>query len=596
MNETNLPAAPPLVYEPEPLALGDPDLFRAHFEHLPGPAYLWARCGADFTLIAHNRAAAELPLSRIADLIGVRARELFADEPDVLADIEEAARSATAQSRETELHYKTGLTRRVALSYIPLTADLIAVHTLDVTERYEAERALRESEHRYRTIVDTAHEGIIVTDADSVMTFVNRRTAELLGYEPEEMIGKSALDLVAEDMVEEARRSKRMRRDGLKEQFDLKLRHRAGSSVWVSVASAPRHDAEGRYTGAVSMISDISQRRRQEAALRDSEARVRALLDAMPDMVLRIDRSGRHLDVYVSEAAFPQLPYRPDEIVGRTTAELFGEEFAEQHQRRLLAALESGRTEVWEYEFDFNGSNRHMEARFTKIGNDEVVVACRDNTDRVDLEREIVAIGERERNRIGHDLHDGLAQLLTGVKLLLSSLTEKLERAGLPHGPEAREATELVQLAIRQTSELARGLSSVPKGAKLHDGLMQLAEQSRSVFSVACRYVGSRALPELSEDACAHLYRIAQEAVTNAMRHGRARNIAIDCAVADQRIVLTVTDDGAGLPSTPAAAGGMGLSIMQFRANALGGVLTITPGAESGVVVRCACPLAAHRI
>jgi len=596
MKQSSLRAAALPAYAAEYAALSDARLFRAHFERLPGPAYLWSRHGAEFVLIAHNRAAVEVPLSRITELLGITARELFAHQPFLLDDLEEAARSGIAQARETEFHYTTGLVRMVALTYIPLARDLVVIHTLDVTERYEAEKALRESERRYRTIVDTAHEGIWVSDAEGVTTFVNRHAAELLGYEPEQMIGKPVFEFVPEDMIEEAEQIRSRRNAGAKDQFDFKLKHRDGSTIWVSVAGAPIFDVEGRYAGAISMISDITERRSQEVALRDSEARVRVLLDAIPDMVMRVDRAGRHLDVYASEVAHPTLPYLPDQIIGRTCAELFDEEFAAEHQRRVLAALESGRTEVWEYEFDFSGSTRHMEARFTRISTDEVVVTCRDNTERIDLEREVIAIGERERNRIGHDLHDGLAQLLTGVKLLLASLSEKLERGGLPYGADAREATELVQLAIRQTSELARGLSPIPKGAKLHDGLMQLAEQSRSFFAVDCRYAGSKRLPVLSEEACAHLYRIAQEAVTNAVRHGRARKITIDCNVHDTRIVLTVADDGMGLPEQPAARGGMGLSIMLFRANSLGGTLAIEPGEESGTVVRCVCPLAPHRV
>lgn len=599
MSKTTLRATPRPDDAVESSAPAEAGLFRAHFEHLPAPAYLWARRGGEFVLAAHNRAAAEVPLSRIADLLGVSARELFAEEPLVLADIEATARSGKARSREGEVRYRTGLVRRLELTCIALAPDLVAVHTLDVTERHEAERALRESEQRYRMIVDTAHEGILVTDADSVATLVNGRMAELLGYAPEELVGRSAFELVAEDMVEDARRYSAMLRAGRKAQFDLKLRHRDGSQVWFSVASAPTFDAEGRYRGAVSMLSDITQRRLREAAIRDSEARVRALLDAIPDMVMRIHRSGRYLDVYIAEAICDLLPIPPDDMVGRTAAELFGAEFGAEHERRVLATLESGRTELWEYEFEFKGSVRHVEARFTRIAPEEVVLVCRDNTERVALERELIAVGERERNRIGHDLHDGLAQLLTGIKLLLSSLTDELERAGLPQAAEAREAAELVQLASRQTSELAQGLSPMPQGAKLDDGLVRLAERSRTMFSVACRYVGDRALPDLGEEACGHLYRIAQEAVTNAIRHGRAREIAIDCAVVGRRIVLTVTDDGVGLSTScePAVTRGMGLSIMQFRARALGGVLTVAPDpAGGGTVVRCDCPLNLLRV
>ena len=578
----------------EPAAALEAGLFHAHFERLPGPAYIWERSGDDFRLIAYNRAAAGLPLSRIRELMGITARELFANQTQVLADLYECARTGTTVARETDLLYTTGLSRKVAMTCIALTPDIVVIHTLDITERFEADRALRASEQRYRTIVDNAHEGVWVTDSDSVTTFVNRRAAELLGYAPSEMIGRHAFQFMPPAALEEARALRGRLLAGSKEQLDIELVHRDARPIWVSAASAPLFDPEGTYVGAISMLSDITQRRNDEMALRASEAKVRLLLEAFPDMVTHVDREGRHVDVYVSEAVAESLPHPVADMIGRTCAELFGEEFGKEHQRHVLAALDSGTTQLWEYEFEFRESVRHMEARFTRISENEVLVACRDNTERVNLEREVIAIGERERNRIGRDLHDGLAQLLTGIKLLLRSLSDKLDEEGSAYAAEARRASELVQHAIGHTSELARGLSPIPKGAELSDGLIQLAEHSKRFFGVNCRYVGGRKLPALSEEASAHLYRIAQEAVTNAVRHGKAGTIDLSCTVTSRRLKLTVADDGVGMPNSHTMQSGMGLSIMRYRASSLGGALTIDSG-RGGTVVTCTCPVSLHR-
>lgn len=569
--------------------------FGAHFERLPGPAYIWERHEDDFRLTAHNRAAAELPGTRITELLGAAARDLFAGQPQVLADLYECARTGNTVTRETEFVYTSGAKRIVAMTSIRLTPDIVVIHTLDITEKVEADRALRDSERRYRTIVDTALEGIWVCDATDVITFANRRAGELVGFTPEEMIGRPAFHFLPEDMIEDARTLSGRRHAGIAEQFDFKLRHRNGTDVWVSVSSSPMLDLEGRFIGCVSMLSDITQRRNDEMALRASEAKIRLLLDSVPDMVTHVDRSGRHLAVYVSDADVGGLPYPAADIIGRTSGELFGEEFGREHQRHVMAALESGKTELWEYEFEFRGSIRHMEARFARISDDEVVMTCRDNTERVNLEREVIAIGERERNRIGHDLHDGLAQLLTGTKLLLRSLTDKLAEEGSAYREDARRATELVQHAIGHTSELARGLSPIPKGAQLSDGLIRLAEQSKKFFGVECRYAGSTKLPALSEEAAAHLYRIAQEAVTNAVRHGKAGSIELRCDVGDERITLAILDDGIGLPERGTASDGMGLRIMRYRARSLGGTLSVERTSHGGTRVVCACPLSLHR-
>jgi PAS domain S-box-containing protein len=444
---------------PESSAALQTGLFRAHFDLLPGPAYIWERGDADFRLIAHNRAAGEVPTSRVKELLGREAGDLFADQPQIVTDLHECARSGQTISRELDFVYTSGITRKMAMTLVALTSDIVVVHTQDITERFEANIALRDSEQRYRTIVDNAHEGIWVTDSGSITTFVNERLAEILGYAPDEMLGRHIFEFMPKDFLAEAEALRQRRHACIKEQFDLKLLHRNGSTIWVSVAGAPMFDPDGKFAGAVSMLSDVTQRRNDEMALRASEAKIKLLLATLPDMVTHLDRHGRHGDVYVSDGARASLPYPIEDMIGRTCTELFGEEFGKEHQRHVLAALDSGTTQLWEYEFDFRGSVRHMEAHFTRIAEDEVVVTCRDNTDRVNLEREVIAIGERERNRIGRDLHDGLAQLLTGVKLLLRTLANKLDEQGSEYGEDARRAMELVQHAIGHTSELARGLS-----------------------------------------------------------------------------------------------------------------------------------------
>jgi signal transduction histidine kinase len=242
---------------------------------------------------------------------------------------------------------------------------------------------------------------------------------------------------------------------------------------------------------------------------------------------------------------------------------------------------------------DPHGSMRHIEARFVKSGEDEVVVTVRDFTQRVELEREVIASTERERTRIGHDLHDGLAQLLIGVKLLLTALVDKLGAVRSPHQPDAARAAELVSRAIEQTADLAQGLSPIPKRGWLCDALRQLARQSQQLLGVRCEVLHADAPLDLDEGAATHLYRIAQEAITNAVKHGSASRIEITCDRIADGLVLTIKDDGSGLAAASTEHRGMGLNIMYYRARSIGGELTITDCPDGGTVVRCTLPLAA---
>ena len=574
-------------------AIPDDQLFRIHFENLPGPAYIWQRVGDDFVLIAHNRAASELHFSKVANFLGKCARELQAGRNhDLQADLELCASRGVVVAREVDHPYlETGTLRRLAVSLVPLSSDIVVLHTTDITEGQRTEQALRDSEKKYRMIVDTAHEGIWAEDLNGITTYVNQRAAEMLGHQPDEMLGCSALDFMDAAVQAEARQIRARCHAGAKEQFDFRLRHKNGSEIWVSVAASPITDESGEVTGTIHMMSDITARKRTERALKESEAKIRALLHANPDMIVRVTRDGRYLDVHVSDDRVEKhLPRPSHEFVGRNVRDLFDPEFARQHERHRHRALATGKTQSWEYVRRTGGEDRYVEARFVKGGLNEVVITLRDITQRVELEREVVASSERERTRIGHDLHDGLAQLLIGVKLMLKALTEKLVTEGSRHSGDIERATELVSRAITQTGDLAQGLSPIRKGGSFSDALQQLANQSELLLGVRCHVACNKTPAALSEGSATHLYRIAQEAITNAVKHGNATRIELRCERLKQRFLLSVADNGTGVGDSAADSAGMGMHIMQYRARSIGGELTVTTRPERGTIVKCYYP------
>jgi two-component system, LuxR family, sensor kinase FixL len=577
--------------------LADQDLFRVHFENLPRPAYIWRREGHDFVLVAYNRAASAVPYSDVASLLGKTASDLRAETAhDLFGDLEHCARKRVILKREAEFRYiGTGTRRNLEITIVPLSDDIAVLHTEDITERRRTEQVLRDSENKYRTIVDTAHEGIIASNLESVITYANRRAAEMLGYSTEEMLGRSSLEFCHPDRLKEAIALRDGFRRGESSQGDFCLRHRSGAEVWVSAAVSQLRDSTGKLTGLIYMNVDITERRRAEQALRDSERRMRALLDANPDLIVRLTRDGTYLDVHTTDPRVNYLlPLTMDDFIGRNVAELFEPEFAREHARYRQLALATGQMQRWEYvRKDPWGSPRHIEARFVKSGDDEVVATVRDFTERVELEREVIASGERERTRIGQDLHDGLAQLLIGVRLLLSALREKLTLSSSPHADDAERAVELVSRAIAHTSELAHGLSPIPKRGRLSDALRQLGQESEKLLGarciVDCKCVGTA--PVLSETTATHLYRIAQEAITNAVKHGKAMQIDIRCKIEQGLLELTVADDGIGIPADATEHDGLGLHIMSYRARAIGGDLSVVAQAGGGTLVRCQAPL-----
>ena len=204
------------------------------------------------------------------------------------------------------------------------------------------------------------------------------------------------------------------------------------------------------------------------------------------------------------------------------------------------------------------------------------------------LESEICAISHREQERIGHDLHDGLGQELTGVSLLLKSLERAIERDAPQLKSQLRSARDLIDQCLATTRALAQGLSPVHLD---RDGfarsLEQLAATSTSFYGIPVKFSCHRGGVSPERGAATDLYRIAQEAINNAAKHSEAREVALRLVTDVDRIVMTVEDDGQGIPEGAALKGGMGLKIMRYRATIIGASLEVGSRDGGGTVVRC---------
>ncbi len=205
------------------------------------------------------------------------------------------------------------------------------------------------------------------------------------------------------------------------------------------------------------------------------------------------------------------------------------------------------------------------------------------------LEAEIREISQREHERLGHDLHDGLGQELTGVSLLLKSLEDAIERDAPQLRTRVHSVRDMVEQSIATTRALAQGLSPVHLDRDGFAGaLEQLAASSETLYGVPVKYTSHRtaALPQELAGA-ADLFRIAQEAVRNAARHSGASEIRLKFTVDDDQLVITVEDNGHGMLQNTSANGGMGLKIMRYRASIVGASLEIGAREGGGMVVRC---------
>ena len=212
--------------------------------------------------------------------------------------------------------------------------------------------------------------------------------------------------------------------------------------------------------------------------------------------------------------------------------------------------------------------------------------------ERTRLQKELLETSERVQRRIGYDLHDGLGQHLTGTALAGQVLGQKLAGQSLPEAAEADRLVALIQQAIELTRTLARSLHPIEiQTGRLVDNFQELAAGASDRFKVSCQFECHQAapLPDVNDvNVATHLYRIAQEAITNAVRHGKARHINIRLDSTDDEIVLTIIDDGIGLPENARNGDGLGLRIMAYRASMIGATFNIERlSSLSGTRVTC---------
>ncbi|MEQ1851898.1 MAG: PAS domain S-box protein, partial [Chthoniobacteraceae bacterium] len=211
--------------------------------------------------------------------------------------------------------------------------------------------------------------------------------------------------------------------------------------------------------------------------------------------------------------------------------------------------------------------------------------------DRRQLEQEVIEISETERQRIGQDLHDDLGQQLAGLWFFSASLERSLRAAASPEAANAAKIAGMLDKALALTRSLARGLQPVvPEAGGLMAALRALAGRSSEMFKVPCRFACRRRVEVHDPAIATHLYRIAQEAVTNAGKHGKAKHISITLSMSRRKLSLSVNDDGTGI-DPPEGRGGMGFRTMTYRAEAIGASLEIRRRARGGTSVVCTIPM-----
>jgi PAS domain S-box-containing protein len=457
----------------------------------------------------------------------------------------------------------------------------------EISERRQVEKQLRSKELRLDQLTGNIREVFWISIPQSrEWIYVSPAYEDIFGRSCESLYQDpwSVLEAIHPDDREEVR--------SLMEQEvedDLSLNFRItrpdGQIRWIRTRAFPLQNEEGEVFRVAGISEDVTEQTVTENALRRTEAKNRALLNAIPDLIFRVSRDGVYLDYHARDQSKLRAP--PQEFLGKRVWDFFPD-LEEEVRKAIEKSLESGALEIIEYPFELHGEQRDYESRFVKSGEDEVTLIVRDITEHKRLEREILEISSREQERIGHDLHDGLSQQLTGIALLGKALTQKLETRPFPEAEDARRIVDLANAAIAQTRSLARGLSPVELEQQgLYAALEELAAGVETLHPVSCRFRRRQDVSVEDHATANHLYRIAQEAVTNALKHAAPSRIEIELQKDDGTYTLKIQDNGKGLPQDSSRSNGMGFHIMQYRARMIDASLTIEDTPGKGTTVTC---------
>jgi PAS domain S-box-containing protein len=464
----------------------------------------------------------------------------------------------------------------------------------DVSEQKEAATAVRQSEFRYRTVAQLTpgfvYEAAVDDDGDIRIIWASPNAAQFLGCSVEEFNSLGWRHFVPADQVEQRleRRARTLRGEATHDEYPMRTAD--GEIRWIELKTQPMRDPDGRVRGFLGVANDITARRATEELLRSQAI----AFEKMQEGVVLVSDAGI---VRVCNPAFAALFGRSaDSVVGSYVGSLV----TEPPMTLSVAEIEArtgGFALPLQRQLRIPGRELTVEATMSPImlrGERFWLAVLTDISERVQLEREVLEISNREQQRIGSDLHDGLGQELTGVALLLRGLANTVEKQTPALVPVVNEIAKLVNDAIFTTRSLARGLTPITfdRGG-LASALMDLARRSQGTYGAR---VQCTADPEVQDNitaaAAMHLYRLAQEGIANAARHARATNIEITLERVDLRGSLTIADDGDGF-ATLTEYSGMGLRIMRYRAAMIDGELEVTSSAGRGTRIKCEFPTGA---
>lgn len=365
--------------------------------------------------------------------------------------------------------------------------------------------------------------------------------------------------------------------------------HSGQQQLWFILNVTPINTPDG---GVVIAHRNISELKRVEALVRAREEQLVAILNTAADAIITIDARG--IITSVNRASERLFGYSIEEMLGKNVSMLMPSPFREEHHSYLTHYLQTGEAKIIGIGREVLGQRKDgtvfpMDLAVSEVDHSRTFTGIiRDISDRTELQKHVLEIAAEQDRRIGQELHDNVQQQLTGLGMLAKSLANVLQKQSLPEFGKAERLAQGLADVTKIVHLLARGLIPVEIDSHgLHAALTELAENTQEMYDVKCQFRGLEPLAVADNFVATHLFRIAQEAITNALKHGRATAIEIVLEHRGDRLILAVLDNGSGMDIKDKHTPGKGLRIMRYRAGLIGATLDIKPGPRGGTQVTC---------
>lgn len=378
---------------------------------------------------------------------------------------------------------------------------------------------------------------------------------------------------------------------------EIRFQLPSGEIRWGRLASAPRRLPNGHLVWDGVEI-DITDRKRTEEALRKSEELYRVLVETSPDAICLLNED---LQIAMANRRAVQLMGvdGPDELVGKTWLDFLSHSDIEMLKSRLRLTIPESFSQKHRLEvIRKDGARIPVEVHVASVVDSEghpmgMIAVARNISERERLEREILEVRDREQERIGQDLHDGVCSHLAGVAFMADTLARDLHPTDTRQAKNAGEISSLIRHAVGLVRTVSKGLSPLSKRPDaLVKALGDLTQTAATRFKIAFSFECGKTVNLWDQAKAIHLYRIAQEALNNAMTHAHPQRVSVRLSLDGPDGRLEIEDDGIGIPGRSERTRGTGLNIMEQRSRLVNGSLRVDSSPHRrGTLVCCQFPL-----